>query len=65
MQAQPAARFTGNPQGQSSPSSSHHNADPADSDDGAQQSGDDLDNDADDQHDTVRIGKRKRPISVS
>lgn len=38
--------------------------DPADSDDGGQQSADDLDND-DDHHEVTRLGKRKRPISVS
>ncbi|KAK3682959.1 fungal-specific transcription factor domain-containing protein [Podospora appendiculata] len=62
MQAQAAPRYNGH-QPHSSPHSSHNNADQADSDDG-QQSGDDLDND-DDQHEVVRHGKRKRPISVS
>ncbi|KAK4119567.1 hypothetical protein N657DRAFT_684364 [Parathielavia appendiculata] len=38
--------------------------DPADSDDGGQQSGDDIDND-DDHQEVTRLGKRKRPISVS
>jgi len=51
----------------SSPHSSHGqlhaHLDAADSDDG-QNSGDDLDND-DDQHEVTRLGKRKRPISVS
>ncbi|KAK3291545.1 fungal-specific transcription factor domain-containing protein [Chaetomium fimeti] len=41
----------------------HSQPDPADSDDG-QNSADDLDND-DDQPDVTRLGKRKRPISVS
>ncbi len=64
MQAQPP-RYNGHPQQtQSSPHSSYNNAEPADSDDGAQQSGDD-DNDLDDHGDTVRNGKRKRPVSVS
>jgi hypothetical protein len=57
---------------QSSPHSAHHiphthtlshpDPEPADSDDG-QNSADDLDND--DDHDVTRLGKRKRPISVS
>jgi len=64
MQAQPP-RYNGRQQTYSSPHSSHNNADPADSDDGGQQTGDDLDNDGDDQMDVVRNGKRKRPISVS
>ena len=40
----------------------HPDPEPADSDDG-QNSADDLDND--DDHDVTRLGKRKRPISVS
>jgi hypothetical protein len=63
MQSQ-VARYDGLGRVQSSPHSSHHNADAADSDDGGQQSGDDAENDLDD-HDIVRGGKRKRPISVS
>lgn len=65
MQAQ-APRYNGH---QSSPRSSHkppsQHPDPADSDDG-QNSADDVDNDDDqDQHEVTRLGKRKRPISVS
>ncbi|KAK3898174.1 fungal-specific transcription factor domain-containing protein [Staphylotrichum tortipilum] len=41
-----------------------HAHDLADSDDGGQQSADDYDND-DDQHEATRLGKRKRPLSVS
>lgn len=68
MQAQ-TPRYSGHrPPLELSPHSSrlHPDHDPdndaADSDDG--QSGDDPDND-DDQHEVVRLGKRKRPISVS
>ncbi|KAK5659121.1 hypothetical protein OQA88_1211 [Cercophora sp. LCS_1] len=62
MQAQPA-RYNGHQQ--SSPNLSHHHkTEPPDSDDD-QQSVDDLDNDLDDHAETVRSGKRKRPISVS
>ncbi|KAK3317036.1 fungal-specific transcription factor domain-containing protein [Apodospora peruviana] len=61
-QSQPAPRYNGQPQQQSSPHSSH-NPDNAESDD-AQQSGDD-DDDRDDHHELSRSGKRKRPISVS
>lgn len=62
-----AARYNGHQgQLQSSPptSSMHPHLDPADSDDGGPQSPDDLDND-DDQPEVARLGKRKRPISVS
>ncbi|KAK0643943.1 fungal-specific transcription factor domain-containing protein [Cercophora newfieldiana] len=61
MQAQPP-RYNGT---HSSPHSSRDNADNGDSDDGGQQSGDDMDNDLDEHGDVVRPGKRKRPISVS
>ncbi|KAJ4294680.1 hypothetical protein N0V88_004910 [Collariella sp. IMI 366227] len=73
MQAQPPPRFNGH-ELQSSPQHASHphqhphphhhpHPDPADSDDAAQ-SADDLDND-DDHHEVIRLGKRKRPISVS
>lgn len=52
----------GHPQ-QSSPRSSLHLTEPADSDDN--RSGDDGENDYDDHHESTRHGKRKRPISVS
>ncbi|KAK4240100.1 fungal-specific transcription factor domain-containing protein [Achaetomium macrosporum] len=66
MQAQ-APRYNGL-QLQSSPQPTHPqphaHQDPPESDDGGQQSADDLDHD-DDQHEGARLGKRKRPISVS
>ncbi|KAK4154076.1 fungal-specific transcription factor domain-containing protein [Chaetomidium leptoderma] len=74
MQAQ-TPRYNGHPV-QSSPRSTHAHShshslshslslhDPADSDDGGQNSADDLDLD-DDHHEVTRLGKRKRPISVS
>lgn len=62
MQAQ-APRYNGQ-QLHSPPHASHPQADPADSDDGGHQSADDVDND-EDQHGAARLGKRKRPISVS
>jgi hypothetical protein len=50
----------------SSPRSSLHHTEPADSDDGGQAlSGDDGENDYDDHQESTRHGKRKRPISVS
>ncbi|KXX74635.1 hypothetical protein MMYC01_208519 [Madurella mycetomatis] len=61
MQAQ-APRYNGHQL--HSPQASHPQADPADSDDGGHQSADDVDND-EDQHEAARLGKRKRPISVS
>lgn len=71
---QASTRYNNNNNGQnshaqSSPSYSshgggHHHQDPADSDDGGQQSGED-DHDLDDQGEGVRLGKRKRPVSVS
>ncbi|KAL2186898.1 hypothetical protein L209DRAFT_752691 [Thermothelomyces heterothallicus CBS 203.75] len=65
MQAQTTPRYNGH---QSSPRSAHaqpprHPDPPGGSDDG-QNSADDLDND-DDQHEETRLGKRKRPLSVS
>lgn len=62
MQAQPP-RYNGH-QLQSSPRPPHPQPDPAESDDGGHQSADDPNND-EDQHDAARLGKRKRPISVS
>ncbi|OIW29275.1 fungal-specific transcription factor [Coniochaeta ligniaria NRRL 30616] len=49
----------------SSPRSSLHQTEPADSDDGQALSGDDGENDYDDHQEFTRHGKRKRPISVS
>ncbi|KAK4171506.1 putative transcription factor [Triangularia setosa] len=69
MQPVQASRYSNgqNSHAQSSPYSSHgghHHADPADSDDGGQQSGED-DHELDDHGEGVRLGKRKRPVSVS
>lgn len=51
---------------QLSPRSSLPHAEHAESDDGGQPlSGDDAENDYDDQNESLRNGKRKRPISVS
>lgn len=44
----------------------HSHTDAADSDDGGQNSADDHDEDHDeDHHEVTRLGKRKRPVSVS
>jgi hypothetical protein len=69
-QPQPHQNNHANPQnGQrqhSSPRSSLHHTEPADSDDGGQAlSGDDGENDYDHHYESTRQGKRKRPISVS
>jgi hypothetical protein len=63
MQAQ-APRYNGHQLQSSSHAAHAQQPDPADSDDGGHQSAEDIDND-EDQHDAARLGKRKRPISVS